>query len=154
LQYLWRQISGPSTILSSNGVVKPEFTPSVAGDYVFGLEVSDGVKTSNEDIVNVGIRGNLAPVANAGLDSYSNIAGFTVVNLNGSGSYDKDGKGSINGIQKCEWDFTGDGIYDWNSTSTCSTTYVYPSPGNFNATLRVTDDDGTQNTDIKFVEVN
>ncbi len=41
-----------------------------------------------------------------------------------------------------EWDFDGDGIYDWNSTTTGNTTYLYGMDGKFNATLRITDNDG------------
>ena len=59
-----------------------------------------------------------------------------------------------NTVSTYQMDYEGDGTYDWSSSSTCSTTHIYPSPGNFNAKLRVTDDDGAQNIDTKFVEVN
>jgi len=38
-------------------------------------------------------------------------------------------------------DFTDDGIYDWSSTSTCSTITTY-GVGTFYPKLRVIDDDG------------
>jgi len=37
-----------------------------------------------------------------------------------------------------EWDFDGDGVYDWNSTHTGMCTHKYWEKGDFNATLRVT----------------
>lgn len=37
-----------------------------------------------------------------------------------------------------EWDFEGDGIYDWSSTQTGSTTHTYTPVGNFPAKVRVT----------------
>jgi hypothetical protein len=54
-----------------------------------------------------------------------------------SGSYDPDGK-----IELYEWDFDGDGTYDWESMVTGSTSSGYPDPGNYYPTLRVTDNDG------------
>ena len=45
-------------------------------------------------------------------------------------------------IAKYEWDFQGDGTYDFSSTATGSTTFTYQEPGTYSATLRVTDDKG------------
>jgi len=56
-----------------------------------------------------------------------------------SGSYDPDGK-----IVLYEWDFDGDGIYDWSSPVSGSTSSGYSDPGNYYPTLRVTDNDGLQ----------
>jgi len=89
---------------------------------------------------------NQPPVADAG-GSYS---GFTdeSITLDGSGSYDLDGT-----IVLYEWDFNSDGIYDWNSTITGITDYIYYVPGDYDATLRVTDDDDTMDTDIATVNI-
>ncbi|MEW6062918.1 MAG: PKD domain-containing protein [Nanoarchaeota archaeon] len=161
LQYLWRQISGPNATLSSNSAVNPYFTPSSAGDYVFGLEVSDGVKTSNEDSVNVGIRNNLAPVADAGNDKITSI-GIPVL-FDGSASYDKDGKGGIlSGLQRCSWDFDDgtsytettsnalDGNFDCKVNHTYNTTKGFPG---YTVTLEIEDDDKSISTDTCQVEV-
>ena len=43
-------------------------------------------------------------------------------------------------ISLYEWDFNGDGTYDWSSTSTGQATYTYTEAGTYTATLRVTDD--------------
>ena len=39
-----------------------------------------------------------------------------------------------------EWDFNGDGTYDWTSTSTGVATYTYTEAGSYTASFRVTDD--------------
>ena len=38
-----------------------------------------------------------------------------------------------------EWDFNGDGVIDWSSSSTGSTSYTYTSVGTFTAAFRATD---------------
>jgi PKD repeat protein len=66
--------------------------------------------------------------------------------LDGSNSYDRDGY-----IVKWEWDFESDGVYDFESTTESTTTANYPQQGTYNATLRVTDDDGL--TDVASVQI-
>jgi len=154
LDYLWNFVSVPDcstktdSDISNISTAVPYFTPDCIGNYTLELTVSDGLDTGSDTVVQSVVDNN-PPVADAGNDSFGVIAGITNVNLNGSGISDTDGA-----IVFCEWDYEGDGTYDWSSSSTCSTTHIYPSPGNFNAKLRVTDDDGAQNIDTKFVEVN
>lgn len=53
-----------------------------------------------------------------------------------------DGTGSTGagGIIKYEWDWTNDGIYDYNETpGDGKAEYTYPSPGTYTAKLRVTE---------------
>ena len=87
LTYAWAQTSGPaSVVLSSSSVVKPSFTSSQAGAYVFTLTVSDGVLTATDTVV-VTVSGGVpavAPTANAGVDQ-SVVVGSQVT-LDGSGS--------------------------------------------------------------------
>jgi PKD repeat protein len=59
-----------------------------------------------------------------------------MVALDGSTSTDPDGS-----IVLYEWDFESDGIWDYESATNSSTTNTY-NQGTYNATLRVTDDDG------------
>ena len=63
-----------------------------------------------------------------------------------AGSYDPDGT-----IELYEWDFEGNGKYDWNSTENGTTEHVYHEEGAYNATLRVTDNNGTASTDIYYI---
>ena len=50
-----------------------------------------------------------------------------------------------------EWDFDGNGIYEWSSLQNGLATYAYPVPGTFIAKLRVTDNDGFSSID--YVEI-
>ena len=52
-----------------------------------------------------------------------------------------------------EWDFNGDGIYDWSSATTGVAALTYSAPGQYDAVLRVTDDDGLTNTDTVTIDV-
>lgn len=52
-----------------------------------------------------------------------------------------------------EWDFDGDGIYDWSDPNTCHTNYQYTKNGLYQATIRATDNDGLMGTDSVTVAV-
>ncbi len=45
-------------------------------------------------------------------------------------------------IVKWEWDFDGDGIFDWQSHTSSEVEYSYPNPGTYLAKLRAWDDNG------------
>jgi PKD repeat protein len=62
----------------------------------------------------------------------------------------------IGSIEKYEWDFNGDGSFDWSSTSTANTNYEYNKSGKYYAKLRVWDDTGRYYTDkaSNFIYVN
>ncbi len=79
------------------------------------------------------------PVAELSANPTSGAAPL-VVNFDASGSYDLNGK-----IVKYEWDWNGDGIYDYVST-VGTVQHTYATPGSFNATVRVTDDTGATAT--------
>jgi flagellar hook assembly protein FlgD len=70
------------------------------------------------------------------------------VAFNGTG-VDSDGT-----IIKYEWDFDGDGVFDFTSTTTAATSFKYESPGTFTAALRVTDDAGLTGVDTVDITVN
>ncbi|MBI5416992.1 SUMF1/EgtB/PvdO family nonheme iron enzyme [Candidatus Poribacteria bacterium] len=77
------------------------------------------------------LTGNLLPVADAGQDITTTIN--TPVIFSGAGK-DRDGK-----IMKFEWDFDGNGTFDWSSSTDGNATYVYTTPGTYIATFRVLD---------------
>jgi uncharacterized delta-60 repeat protein len=79
------------------------------------------------------------PVASIVPDVTSGTVPFTV-NFDASGSTD-DGT-----IVKFEWDWEGDGTYDLDSGAVATASYNYTTPGNYNATVRVTDNDSLQAT--------
>lgn len=88
---------------------------------------------------------NVAPTADAG----SALTGQVnqEVTFHGSGS-DLDGD-----IVLYEWDFDGDGTYDWNSVTEGLATHTYDREGTFTARLRVTDDLGATGFDSVTVTI-
>jgi PKD repeat protein len=86
-----------------------------------------------------------APVANAGENV--SITPNVLVQFSGAGT-DKDGN-----IVNYEWDFDGNGVYEWSSSENGLTTYVYNNEGTFTAVLRVTDNDGFTATDSRIITV-
>jgi flagellar hook assembly protein FlgD len=56
-------------------------------------------------------------------------------------------------IAKYEWDFNGDGTYDFSSTSSGATSFTYNSPGTFTAAFRVTDNDGKTGVDTVDITI-
>ena len=75
------------------------------------------------------------------------------VDFDGSASYDPDAPDDS--IVFYEWDFEGDGVYDWSGDDTTSgiTSYTYGASGAYNATLRVTDNGGATGTQSVTVTV-
>jgi len=86
------------------------------------------------------------PVALAGDDITVN-SGDDSVKFRGQGT-DMDGT-----IVLYEWDFDGDGIFEWSSTENGRELNVYNNAGTYTATLRVTDNDGNTATDSLAVTV-
>ncbi len=76
---------------------------------------------------------------------YYEVVG-TSLSLDGSASSDADGD-----IVFYEWDFDGDGTYDWSSTTESNTAHTYNTAGVYTATLRVTDNDDCNDTDTANV---
>jgi flagellar hook assembly protein FlgD len=72
----------------------------------------------------------------------------TTVAFNGTGS---DPGGSI---VRYEWDFNGDGIYEYSSPTSASTSFLYAGPGVFTAAFRVTDNSGMTGIDTVDITVN
>lgn len=57
-------------------------------------------------------------------------------------------------LELFEWDFDGDGIYDWSSTNSGNVGYVYTTVGDYKATFRVTDDSSEEATKSVWINVN
>ena len=87
----------------------------------------------------------MIPIAIAGLDTSIEPGG--TVQFSGAGT-DDDGS-----IVKYEWDFDGDGVYEWSSNENGMTTFIYNNAGTYTAILRVTDNGGNTATDSLSVTV-
>jgi hypothetical protein len=127
-------------------------TLSTGTFHSYYFEANDGNDTTrlpadgeyNAPIV-ISIVEKLPPTAYAGKDI--TIFEGETVQFNGSG-YDVDGS-----ILVYEWDFDGDGYYDWNSTTSGSTTNKYLKAGKYYTKFKVTDDNGATATDTMIVTV-
>lgn len=89
---------------------------------------------------------NDPPIADATGPKPYNAYRNTPVTLYCLNSYDTDGS-----IVLYEWDFEGDGTYDWSSTVPLPIAHKYVLEGIYNPVLRVTDDDGDSDTDSATV---
>jgi len=120
------------------------FTYGIAGLYQATIRVTDNDDLMETDTIT--IAAGSSPSASATADPMAGPAPLDV-SFTGTG-IDSDGS-----IVLYEWDFEGDGTYDWSSTITGDVTHTYSSAGIFNATFRVTDNDGLIDTDSVLISV-
>jgi hypothetical protein len=92
LTFRWEQIGGWKVQLSDPHAVKTTFAHPWPGNYLFKLVVNDGMQDSQPDIVAIVIGPNHAPIADAGPSRYVSTNSVT---LDGTGSYDPDGYGTL-----------------------------------------------------------
>lgn len=116
------------------------YTYNTPGTYNATLYVKSSTGESATASVTITVNNN-PPVATADVTPSNGQVPLTV-NLSGSGS-DIDGH-----IISYEWDFEGDGIYDWSSANSGTTTHTYTTVGNFQARFRVTDNSGLTSTAV------
>ncbi|MBO67630.1 MAG: hypothetical protein CL398_04895 [Acidiferrobacteraceae bacterium] len=137
--YLWESsIDGPLSNFSSFNTSNLSL-----GNHTiyFSVNTTNGVS----EIVNATIWIYATPVATAGID----VTGYPSVPIQFSGvGSDEDGT-----VVLYEWDFDGDGVFEWNSGDNGVEIYIYNIEGIYNATLRVTDNDGFTGTDVVRVTI-
>ncbi len=113
------------------------------GTYTAILEVEDSEGGLGRDSASIVV---FSPVqANAGSDLGAPVN--SKVKLSGTGT-DRDGK-----IVKYEWDFNGDGKFDWSSPTTGETMTVYKKEGIYKAILQVTSSTGSKDDDTAMVKI-
>lgn len=110
------------------------FTYQQAGTFPAKLEVMNNLGQLATDTCTIVVAGN-APTATANAQP-SNGPVPLLVNFTCTAT-DPDGT-----IARYEWDFEGDGTYDYTSTTSGSTSFTYQTIGQFEARCRVTDNDG------------
>ncbi len=113
--YHWRlkQVpAGSLAMLNQNEIEAPSFTPDIAGNYLFDLQVSDQnghLSDLFEKTVTLGTCGLQAPVAQiqmtapANLPSGSNVNRGAIVQFNGSNSSDPDSLCGVSANLSYQW---------------------------------------------------
>ena len=115
-------------------------TYSSQGTYNAVLRVTDNDGNTDTDSVTISVYAAGSPTAVAAAIPLSGSVPLTVA-FKGKG-LDSDGS-----IVNYEWDFDGDGVYDYSSTTTGKTSHTYDNVGTYTAKLRVTDNSGKQAID-------
>ncbi|MHA2611181.1 MAG: PKD domain-containing protein [bacterium JZ-2024 1] len=142
--------SAPATGFTVVHTYDSSSTPPPPHSYNVVLTVTDDESLTDTTNQIIAVGTNPPPVAVLTASPVFGNAPLTVT-FDGCASDDPDNPGSNDGITLWEIDFTSDGTYDFSSSSSCTTTNLYSSPGTFVATLRVTDDDTPANTDTDTV---
>jgi hypothetical protein len=127
-----------------------EHTYQQEGVYVARFLVIDNNNTAATDtaVINVTpVHVNLKPSADAGSDEVQQASQGVEMEFSGTGA-DPDGF-----IALYEWDFDGDGTWDWNDTQERIARWTYTETGLFIARFRVTDNDGATAQDVLRVQV-
>lgn len=142
ISYFWDFDNDKKYEWKSEKTSKTEHAFSRQGTYVirFGVKMDDGTMSEDTAIVSVV---NRPPKAVAGEDIISRKK--KKVKLNGIGE-DPD-----ENIIKYEWDFNGDGTYEWSSKDTGFTEYSFMEYTS--AVFRVTDKEGISATDTVTIVI-
>jgi subtilase family serine protease len=132
------EIAVPPLAVNSTAVFAYPWNATVSNHTVkvmvdYRHQFPEDVETDNE--LSVFIEENNPPTVDAG-GNRSVLVGQPVT-FKGYGNDPIDGY-----IALYEWDFNGDGTYDYNSTVSPTVTHVYYSNGTYIVRLRVTDDRG------------
>ena len=116
-----------------------------SGTYTAVLYVQSSTGATATASVTIRVENN-PPTATADIRPSNGQVPLTV-QFFGSGS-DEDGH-----IVLYEWDFDGDGVFDWSSTTTGNTSYTYTEIGTYRAVFRVTDNEGATATAVAMTTV-
>lgn len=116
------------------------------GTYEARVRVTDNDGNKATDSVTITVYPAGFPTASA---SASPRAGAVPLHVTFSGK----GTAPHGSIVLYEWDFDGNGVYDWSSATTGETSHGYDTVGLFQARLRVTDNEGQSATDAVLLEV-
>jgi YD repeat-containing protein len=127
-------------------------TPSASRSYAakgpvtVGLRVTDGDGATTTTTVGLAVQ-NRAPSATF-TATPNPVQTLSQVTFDASGSADSDGT-----IVKYEWDLDGNGTYETDSGATANSFRSFPTAGNRDVGLRVTDNEGSTATTTRTVTV-
>ncbi|MBI5555038.1 MAG: fibronectin type III domain-containing protein, partial [Elusimicrobia bacterium] len=128
------------------GVQEVEYTYLAAGNYTPTVKVTNALGEVETYALLVQVTPHpLAPRVEVEADAQKGKAPLTV-------SF-KVKASSESGIAKYEWDFEGDGIYEYRAQDTADTTSIYTQGGTYEANLRVTDFNGLATVKTIIIDV-
>ena len=144
-EYEW-DFEGDGTFeFNSGSDATVQHTYNSSGDFDPAVRVTDNDGATDEaslsDTVSGGITVNTPPTADIAADVTSGSLPLQV-NFDASGSTDVDGT-----IVNYQWDFEGDGIFEFDSGTNPTAMFIYNSGGSFDPAVKVTDDDGATDTE-------
>jgi K319L-like, PKD domain len=158
ISYVWKGTGGNNKPIYLQNPDQPVTTftvPLVQKDttFEFALTVTDDEGAKDQDKVNVEVKGNTKPVADAGNDKKA-VRGDEVT-LDGTHSHDLDKTGRI---VSYKWDQIGGGVnVELQNPDQPVTTFTVPlvqKDTTFEFALTVTDDEGAKDQDKVKVQVN
>lgn len=158
LEFAWAITTDPSAgadTLSDANTAMPTFTPTVAGDYVFEVTVTDSNGATDTASVTVTAETtgtiNTDPVADAGGDQTVTVN--TLVTLDGTGSTDAEDGTPTSYAWTIDAQPNGatDALTDANSATA---TFTPTEVGDYTVTLTVTDSEGATHSQTITITVN
>ena len=159
LTFAWEITTDPSNgvdMLTSADTATPMLIPSVAGEYVITLTVTDPAGESDTDTVTITVVDpviNVAPVADAGANQSITLG--DVVTLDGTASTDAEDDAAGTALTYA-WEITTDpsnGVDMLTSADSPMPSFTPSSEGTYELTLTVTDSNGESSTDTVQVTV-
>jgi len=149
VKYLW-DLNGDGTYDSDSASSSATYTYNTVGVYIVTLMVQDnrgGNATAYANItVEPAIPPNVLPTIldiGEAIFAYIGEEVFFPANFSDSDGY----------ITKVQWDFDGDGTYDYESTEEANITVIYDTAGNYTAVFKVTDNRAGSVTKSKLVQI-
>ncbi len=134
VRYRW-DFEGDGVFDTSDAVARDyTHTYQQKGTYDALLEVTSNLGNTATDTCTLDARGN-PPTATANVSPSNGAIPLTV-------DFTCVGNDAEGNITLYEWDFDGDGTFDYSSPSSGTTSHTYTTQGTFVAVCRVTDDDG------------
>ena len=136
------EVSGNRQTTVEGGVISHQYNSP--GTYYASLTVTDSGGKTFTDYVTITVRG--LPTVTASSSVSGGSAPLEVF-------LSAESRGLASPIVKYQWDFDGDGSYDFTSTMDSAIRHVYPVSGTYNATILITDADGKTATDSVTITV-
>jgi len=134
--YEWDLDGNGSFETSTGGTAFTSYTYTASGNYLVVVRVTDDLDATDTASVLVTVTDPVNEPPQAALTGTPQSGDIPLtVDFDASGSYDPDGY-----ITGYEWDLDGNGSFETSTGSSPYAQYTYTAAGNYDVTVRVTDD--------------